>query len=158
VEILTHEAQGRNIPPSVIRLRPYQVDALTAIEQAEARGVDRQLIQLATGGGKTIIFAELIRRRGGRAFVLAHRDELISQAVDKLLMVMPGAEIGVVKAERNEIDANIIVASVQTLSRPARLARFPTEFTTVIVDECHHAAAESYRRILAHVGCCDVAD
>ena len=135
--------------------RPYQEDAITAVLAAHTRGVRRPLIVLATGAGKTIIFAELIRRRGGRALVMAHRDELIGQAVDKLRLVMPNAEIGVVKAERDERDAPIVVASIQTLARPGRLARIARDFSTVVVDEAHHAAAETYRLVLAHLGCFD---
>jgi ATP-dependent helicase IRC3 len=134
-----------------LQLRPYQRDALTAIETAEARGVLRQLLALPTGCGKTLVFAELIRRRGGRALVLAHRDELVTQAVDKLAMTGV-TRVGIVKAERNDLAASVIVASVQTASRPNRLAGLPTDFTTVVVEEAHHAPAESYCRILAHVG------
>ena len=65
---------------AAVLLRPYQLEALDAIAEAEARGVRSQLVALPTGTGKTIVFSELIRRRPGRALVLAHRDELISQA------------------------------------------------------------------------------
>ncbi len=138
-----------------IAVRDYQNDALAKVEAAWQRGVRRMAIQLPTGSGKTIVFAELIRRRGGRALVLAHRDELIGQAADKIRMMIPDADVGIVKAEADETDAAIVVASVQTLSRPERLARLGRDFTTVIVDECHHAAAETYRDILQHVGCFD---
>src|SRR5262249_49770918 len=67
-----------------IYLRPYQIEALQAIAAAEARGVKRPLIALPTGTGKTVIFADLISQREGRSLVLAHRDELIEQAVAKL--------------------------------------------------------------------------
>ena len=136
-----------------ITLRPYQHDALTAIEQAESRGIRRPLVALPTGTGKTIVFADLIRRRSGRALVLAHRDELIGQAVTKIRLVYPGADLGVVKAARDETGAQVVVGSVQTLSRQNRLARLvPDLLTTVVVDEAHHATADSYRRILEHCG------
>lgn len=132
-------------------LRPYQTQARDASIAAYARGVHRHAIQIPTGGGKTIIFAHLIANRGGRALVLAHRDELIEQAVEKLLMVAPGLDVGVVKAERNETDAGVIVASIQTLARERRVEQMPRDFTTVVVDEAHHAAAATYRRVLDHV-------
>ena len=75
-------------------LRPYQVDALDAIEDALDRGVDRQLLALPTGTGKTVVFAELIRRRGGRALVLVHRDELVSQAIRHRLGDSPRSPLG----------------------------------------------------------------
>ncbi|HKW92682.1 MAG TPA: DEAD/DEAH box helicase [Methylomirabilota bacterium] len=134
-------------PP--LALRAYQIEALEAVEQAEARGIRRQVLALPTGCGKTVIFAELIRRRSGRALVLVHRDELLQQASEKLTVV--GLPAGVVKAERDEVGEQVVVASVQTLSRAARLDRLPLGFRTVVVDECHHAAADSYRRILERV-------
>ena len=135
-----------------IALRPYQLEALTAIEAAAARGVRRPLLQLPTGTGKTVMFPELGRRRGGRMLIIAHRAELLDQARDKLLLADPTAEVGTVKADRDEHTAPIVVASVQTLSRPERLQRVTPDFTTVIVDEAHHATAESYGRLLEHFG------
>lgn len=142
-----------------VALRPYQHDALAAIADAAARGVSRQLVHLPTGTGKTIIFAALIAARGGRALVLVHRDELVTQAVDKIRLFLPDAAIGIVKGDRNECDAAIIVGSVQTLSRPGRLAQLtPPDFATIIVDEAHHAAAPTYRRILDALGVGGFAD
>lgn len=135
-----------------IALRDYQLDALAAVEAAAAEGITRQLIQLPTGAGKTIVFAELLRRRGGRSLVLAHRDELINQAVEKIRLVWPDADLGIVKAEKNETTAQVIVASVQTLARERRLQQLPRDFHTVVIDEAHHAAAESYQAILRYVG------
>jgi superfamily II DNA or RNA helicase len=131
-----------------LELRPYQVEAIVAIEEAERRGVRRPLLGLPTGTGKTVIFAALIRRRGGRALVLAHRDELLSQATDKIRQIDPVARMGLVKAEANEIEAPVVVASMQTLARQSRLAQLPRQFETVVVDEAHHATADTYRRVL----------
>jgi superfamily II DNA or RNA helicase len=115
------------------------------------------LVQLPTGSGKTVIFAheiERFRRYGHRALVLAHRDELITQAIAKLRDVLgPEADIGIVKAESDEAGAQIVVASVQTLARDRRLQRLERDFGLVVVDEAHHAAAESYQRILEYLGC-----
>ena len=137
---------------STLRLtpRPYQCEAVAAIVAAAHRGVRRPLLALPTGTGKTIVFALLVQQRGGRTLVLAHRDELIQQAVDKLRLVDPTMEIGVVKAERDEHEAPTVVASVQTLSRKPRLARLLPDFQTIVVDEAHHAPAATYQRILAH--------
>jgi len=139
---------------SSIALRPYQQEALAAIAEAESKGIRRQLVALPTGTGKTVIFSRLIAERRGRALVLAHRDELIGQAAEKILTVNPAASVGIVKAERNESHRDIVVASIQTLARESRLARIdPAGFRTVVVDEAHHAAADSYRRALEHFGC-----
>ena len=72
---------------SQIELRPYQQEALTAIEAAALRGVRRQVVSLPTGSGKTVIFAHLIVEQQTRTLILVHRDELIRQTLDKLAMV-----------------------------------------------------------------------
>lgn len=135
-----------------LKPRQYQVQALDAIAAAYARGVDRQLVVIPTGGGKTVVFAHLVSRRGGRALILAHRDELIQQAAAKLTQVSGSLDIGIVKAKRNEHDAPVVVASVQTLARPGRVERLG-EFSTVIVDEAHHAVASTYLDVLERLGC-----
>ena len=138
-------------PPLSITPRAYQTEAVQAVLSAYERGIRRSLIALPTGTGKTIVFALLLQQRGGRALVLAHRDELIQQAVDKLTWINPGLDIGVVKAERDEHRAQVVVASVQTLTRKARLSRLRPDFDTIVVDEAHHAPAKSYQRILRYL-------
>jgi ATP-dependent helicase IRC3 len=136
-----------------ISLRPYQTGALEAIDREEKEGITRPLVVLPTGTGKTVIFSHLIAQRPGRSLVLAHRDELIRQTFDKLKMVSPDLEVGIVKAKENNLDAPVVVASVQTLSRPNRLEQIGTDFTSVTVDEAHHVVAETYNRVLDHLGC-----
>jgi superfamily II DNA or RNA helicase len=140
---------------TLLPLRPYQVQALDAIEKAAAGGMRRSLVAHAVGSGKTVTFSHLIQQRGPRALVLCHRDELIRQTVGKIHMIAPDLECGVVKAAENEVDADVVVASVQTLARPARLAQLPLGFTTVIADECHHSASPTWVRVLKHVGSFD---
>ena len=137
---------------SPLALRPYQEEALAAIRDAATAGVTRPLIALPTGTGKTVIFSHLARQRGGRTLILAHRDELIRQAADKIRMVDPTALVGIVKADEDEHQRAIVVASVQTLARPRRLPRLCASYDTIVVDEAHHAAAQSYRDILEHFG------
>src|SRR5215471_598070 len=139
------------VAPPLMRLtpRPYQHEAVAALLAAAVRGVQRPLLVLPTGTGKTIIFALLVQRRGGRALILAHRDELIQQAVAKLHLVDPTIALGVVQAEHDEHRAPTVVTSVQTLSRRPRLARLVPDFRTIVIDEAHHAPAPSYRRILS---------
>src|SRR5438034_1210972 len=139
-------------PPTTFRLtpRPYQYEAVAALLAATARGVQRPLLVLPTGTGKTIIFALLVQRHGGRALILAHRDELIQQAVDKLHLVDPTLPLGVVQAAHDELTAPTVVASVQTLSRRTRLTRLVPDFQTIVIDEAHHAPASTYRRILEY--------
>ncbi len=131
-------------------LRPYQVDSLAAIDGEYARGIRRTLAVLATGLGKTVLFAEWARRRvaiGRRVLVLAHRTELLEQAQRKLEDV--GLHAAIEQAEKRAGRAPVVVASVQTL-RGKRLAQFdPTEFD-IVIDEAHHTNAAGYRAIIDH--------
>jgi superfamily II DNA or RNA helicase len=135
-------------------LREYQVEALNRVAQAMDRGVRRQLLVAATGLGKTIIFAALAERMGGRTLILAHRDELVAQAAAKVREVWPGVDVGIVKADLDYVHSQVVVASVQTLARARRLARLAATplFNLVVVDEAHHTAADTYRRVLDAVG------
>ncbi len=139
--------------------RDYQRDAIAAIFAAQERGLQRVLLTLPTGAGKTVVFSLVIEQmlvRGGRVLVLVHRDELLQQAVAKLRDVLgPAADIGIVKAEHDEPTTQIVVASVQTLAHERRLRRLGTGFILIVIDEAHHAAAPTYQRILNHFGALD---
>jgi superfamily II DNA or RNA helicase len=141
---------------STLRLRPYQEEAQQAIVEARKRGFRAQLVSLATGLGKSVIIAtlpELLELRPTDVtLVVAHRDELIQQLVEKLKAQNPNAVVGVEKAdEYASDDCTIVVATVQTLTGP-RLNRFATKFgrriALFVIDEAHHAAAPTYRAIL----------
>jgi superfamily II DNA or RNA helicase len=141
---------------SRLELRPYQREALRALADSYRRGERRLLVSLPTGTGKTVVFSDLIRQagaRGKRALVLVHRDELVHQTIDKLALVAPELAVGVVKAERDEYGAPIVIASAQTVARPARLERLVPDFALVVADEAHHAVAPSWRRALEHLRC-----
>jgi superfamily II DNA or RNA helicase len=144
-------------------VRPYQV---TAVERAMAKltvnGEQRTALVLATGAGKTVIFSEFIRqwRRahpGKPILVLAHRSELLSQAAEKIRLWAPGLRVGLVQAGTNQVWADVIVASQQTLQRAERLERLPTfdRDSLVVVDECHRSMSESYQKVLMALGATD---
>ena len=136
-------------------LRDYQLAAVEACEAAAAAGRRRVLVALPTGTGKTVTFAALIERRHGRALVVAHRDELLAQAKEKLVTAgIPEGDVGLVKAGSDENTAPVVLASVQTLARRSRRERLAAAiqeagpFATVVIDEAHHAPAASYRALL----------
>ena len=147
---------ARSDKPRAPHLRPYQVEAQQAILEHRARGVRTQLVSLATGLGKSVVIATLPKllslRPGDVTVVVAHRDELIEQLVDKFRVENPEAVIGVEKAERRAGDeCNIVVATVQTLAEKRLddfVARFKRRISLFVIDEAHHAAAPSYRAIV----------
>ena len=138
----------------ILTPRPYQTDCMSAFDDGYSRGGKRLAGVLPTGMGKTVIFAHMAKNNlARRPLILVHRDELIKQAADKVHSVAPDLSIGIIKASRNELGRDITIASVQTLSRITRLHSLsPAAFGFIIVDECHHAAAQSYLRILEYFG------
>ncbi|WP_277201254.1 DEAD/DEAH box helicase [Victivallis vadensis] len=138
-----------------MNLRPYQIQAQNAILQTWNTGIGKTLLVLPTGTGKTIVFANVIAervRQGDRVLVLAHREELLNQAADKLERAV-GLGCALEKAQSSCLDSwyNVVVGSVQTLQSQKRLDRFPRDyFDTIIVDEAHHAISASYRRVIDH--------
>ena len=138
----------RRPPTNSQELRPYQ-------EQAVG-GADRELeinrstmIVMPTGSGKTRVMTEIARRRAtDRILLLAHRDELIQQARSRFSHDC-GEYVGLDQAQELCGDQRIVVASVQTISREDRLKRLrPDRFDLIMVDECHHAPSQSYKKIL----------
>lgn len=141
-------------------LRPYQRQAITASWAAITPETNRVAIEMATGLGKTITFGAMIDEyldgfegAGNRVLVLVHTDELVRQAVDKIRLMADSRPwtIGIVKAKQDDVDADIIVASVRTLAKPERRDRI-TDVGLIIVDEAHHAVATTYVDILEHYG------
>ncbi len=144
-----------------MQLRDYQRDALEAITTTYEKGITRQVAVLATGLGKTIIFSHLISLRvaqtGKKALVLAHREELLFQAKEKLERINPRLKIGIEQAEKtaDHTHDEVVIASVASIGREnsPRLQQFhPEEYATIIIDEAHHASASSYKAILRHFG------
>jgi len=134
-------------------LRPYQQDCITATEKAFGEH-DRLLDVMPTGSGKTVVFSHLAQNRaakGQRTLILAHRDELVAQAREKLESATG------IKADREKagdyasMDCPVVVASVQTLMRQKRLERWPKDhFALVVSDEAHRILAPSWMNTLRH--------
>lgn len=138
-----------------MELRPYQREAVDSVEREWGSGKRRTLLVMATGCGKTIVMAELVRRAvedGGSVLILAHRGELLDQAADKISMAT-GLACSREQAESTSVGTleSVTVGSVQTLMQDRRLKAFsPERFTHVFVDEAHHAVSDSYRKVLDH--------
>lgn len=146
-----------------MNLRPYQRECVDAI-CARLRDNRSTVAVLATGLGKTVCFAEVIRRGlevpGRRAIVLAHREELIMQAADKIKSVTgleSAIEMGDYRSDEDGIygRSSVLVSSIQTQNAGRgdrkRMHRFDNQHPwLVIVDECHHATSSSYRSVIDH--------
>ena len=122
-----------------LKLRPYQQEC---VELVNSKDEGRYVISLATGLGKTVIFANF--KRKGRTLILSHREELVRQP-EKYF----DCSYGVERANEHSNGEEVISASIQTISKDNRLSKFkPDDFHTIIIDECHHAIAPSYIKVL----------
>jgi superfamily II DNA or RNA helicase len=132
-----------------VNLRAYQQRAIADTRAAINAGSRAPLLVLPTGGGKTIIFSAIAQSaaaKGNRVLILVHRRELIHQASSKLQWI--GLDHGIIAAGVPASDAQVQIASVQTLAR--RLTRMDWQPGLIIIDEAHHATAGQWARILDH--------
>lgn len=135
---------------TALPLRQYQTDALDALT-----GKERELISLPMGGGKGVMIAHAALRAmaadpTGRVLVGVHTEELVHQLHKTIRDVAPGLNAGIIKAqEHDDVDAQVIVFSVQTMRNKARRERV-TDVGTLIWDEAHHTTSKSYRTITDH--------
>ncbi|CDK24960.1 unnamed protein product [Kuraishia capsulata CBS 1993] len=153
-----------SLPNNALDLRPYQKDCIEQCLKALDRGLNKVVVSLATGGGKTVIFSHLIdqikpnSKTGGRkTLVLVHRQELADQAVQKIATINQLYKVEKDQAKSkasHKDDVDVVVASVPTLLRtPDRLAKYSADdYKAIIVDECHHAVTNSFMRVLDYFG------
>jgi len=130
--------------------RPIQQEALSALEETRIDGFDRGLVVMATGLGKTWLAAfDSSRPQFKRVMFIAHREEILRQSRDVFRRVRPDADLGLFMGTDKAPDADVVFASIQTLAR--HMDHFTTDrFDYVVVDEFHHAAAPTYRRVIDH--------
>jgi ATP-dependent helicase IRC3 len=143
----------QRVAMSHIKLRDYQSECLQSIQDNFSQGINRQLVHLPTASGKTFIFSSLIQQLKRKTIVLAHTCELLGQAKDKIEMLAPGLDVGIIKADCKEFDKPVVVSSIQSARQPETLSQLQKQgFTLCIYDECHRAAASSPRQILSSLG------
>ena len=131
--------------------RPYQIKISDAVREGWKK-YTKQFIEAATGCGKTIIFSAICKEfvnEGKRCLVIAHRDELVNQARDKMHRFY-GIDAGKEKAsDHGSLHDDVVVASVQTIGGDRRLLSWPADhFGLVVVDECHRTLAPTYIKVL----------
>jgi len=139
-----------DVPEEPPRPRPIQEEALRALAQSRSEGFRAGMVTMATGLGKTWLAAfDAARPEVKRVLFVAHREEILKQSRDVFRQVIPDASLGLYYGGEKQPAADIVFASVQTLAR--NLDRFAANaFDYVVVDEFHHAAAASYRKVLDH--------
>lgn len=146
-------APGSDDPePAPAKPTEVQQEALAALVDTREDGYRRGLVVMATGLGKTFLAAFDARQMEARRMLfVAHREEILLQAEETFQRVFPQARIGRYTGERKDENVELLFASVQTIGKSRHLETFaPGHFDYIVVDEFHHAAASTYRRLLQH--------
>lgn len=142
-------SQSQTIQPNAM-----QVEALMNLAQLRKQGESRAIIVSATGTGKTYLSAFDVRQvKPNRMLYIAQQEQILKKAEESFQKVLgcPKSELGLFSGGSKESDRKYVFATVQTMSRPETLAQFDAdEFDYILVDEVHHAAAESYKRVIDH--------
>jgi superfamily II DNA or RNA helicase/HKD family nuclease len=135
-------------PYGEIAPRFAQIEALEELEKTYEEGYHKALVVMATGLGKTYL-AAFFAKRFKRILFVAHREEILKQAERSFQNVLPDLTTGIYNGTTKDGEANAVFASIFTLSMQKHIKRFtPEDFDLVIIDEFHHAAANTYQRVL----------
>ncbi|WP_407270375.1 DEAD/DEAH box helicase family protein [Radiobacillus sp. PE A8.2] len=130
--------------------RPAQQLALDALHATMEEDYDKAMVVMATGLGKTYL-AAFFAQNFGRVLFIAHREEILYQAKKSFQHVMPDRNYGMYNGKVKDAETDNVFASIYTLSMKEHLQKFsPDHFDLIVVDEFHHAAANSYKRVLQH--------
>jgi ATP-dependent helicase IRC3 len=137
----------------ILKLRHYQEECLESIRENYSHGETRQLVVLPTGSGKTCVLASLIKEMKCKTLVLAHTTELLEQAREKITMICPGLDVGLVKADCKEFNHPVVVSTIQSARQPETLEEFKRQgFSLCIYDEAHRSASKTPREVLSALG------
>lgn len=137
-------------PAETPRPNEIQIAALEALEESRERGDKAGLVVMATGLGKTWL-AAFDSENFERVLFVAHREEILTQARKTFRRIRPNVSFGYYGGGEYTKDAQVLFASIQTLGRQSHLNHFrPDHFDYIVVDEFHHAAASTYRRLIDH--------
>ena len=141
--------RGKSLDGSQLELKEHQKQALTALEEMRYNFETIALLYHATGTGKTVTAVMDAKRFGKRTLFLAHTVELVDQAAKTFLELWPEVTVGCYVESRKEKDAFVVCGSIQSVA--LNLERFkPDDFGYIIVDEAHHASADTYQKVLSY--------
>ena len=143
------EQRGKSLDGSELELKEHQKQALAALEEMRLRHETIALLYHATGTGKTVTAVSDAKRSGGRTLFLAHTHELVEQAYHTFKSLWSEVSVGRFTDGTKEPDAFVVCGGIQSVA--LNLERFrETDFDYLIIDEAHHAAAETYQKVLGY--------
>lgn len=133
----------------VFELREHQEDALINLSKMREEGKTIALVQGATGSGKSAIGVLDSKSIGGRVLFVAHTKELVEQGVRNFERLWSEVSVGRFYDTFHDIDTHVVCASIQSIVKNLDFFK-PTDFDYLIIDECHHASAKSYAKVLGY--------
>lgn len=146
------EVADAEVEPPLAVPAPNEVQrrALDALAATRREGYRAGLVVMATGLGKTWL-AAFDAEQFKRVLFVAHREEILTQALQTFRVLRPGATFGRFDGSNRDRSADVLFASVATLGQRVHLEDFAREaFDYIVVDEFHHASARTYRRLIEH--------
>ena len=141
--------QGRALKADQLELREYQQEALDSLAAMRQNRETIALLYHATGTGKTVTAVMDAKRCGGRVLFVAHTMELVNQAHNTFCDLWPEVSVGKYADNLKEPDAHVVCGSIQSVA--LNLEQFREDaFDYLIIDEAHHASADTYQKVLAY--------
>jgi superfamily II DNA or RNA helicase len=133
----------------IIELKEHQQSALDSLQRMRENKESIALLYHATGAGKTVTAVSDAKRVGERTLFLAHTKELVNQAQRTFKDLWPDSSTGLFVAEQKDKDSYVVCGSIQSIAQNIEDFK-PDEFGYIIIDECHHGTANTYKKILGH--------
>ena len=148
IEDYLPQQRGKALDGSGLELKKHQIAALKALEEMRANSESIALLYHATGTGKTVTAVMDAKRCGGRVLFIAHTQELVNQAARTFRDLWPTVTVGRYIESMKQPNAHVVCGSVQSVA--LHLENFKSDaFDYLIVDEAHHAAADTYQKVLS---------
>jgi len=141
--------QGKALDGEKLELREYQQEALDSLEAMRANKETIALLYHATGTGKTVTAVMDAKRCGGRVLFVAHTMELVNQAYSTFRNLWDTVSVGKFADSVKDTDAHVICGSIQSVALNLELFQ-DNDFDYIIIDEAHHASADTYQKVLAY--------
>jgi len=141
--------RAKTINAENLQLKEHQLEALKSLEEMRERHETIALLYHATGTGKTVTAVSDAKRFGKRTLFLAHTIELVNQAYETFNTLWEGVSVGKFGDAVKERDAYIVCESIQSVALNLEMFR-EDEFEYLIIDEAHHASADTYQKVLAY--------
>lgn len=133
----------------IFELKEHQQAALESLQQMRENEESIALLYHATGTGKTVTAVSDAKRMGKRTLFLAHTKELITQAQKTFVQLWPEVSTGIFVAEEKDKDSYVVCGSIQSVAQNIEEFK-PDDFGYIVIDECHHGTASTYKKILKH--------